>query len=124
MHYLLVFIGGGVGSMARLATSSLYGKYDGIGLPFGTLTVNLVGSFIIGLIIEVLALKFSAPDNLRYLLVTGFLGGYTTFSAFSLECSSMLARGDYLNMISYSLISVIGAILMVVLATYLVRVTF
>lgn len=119
--YLMVFLGGGVGAMSRLAVSSFVGKQAGGDFPWGTLIVNLIGAFAIGLIVEMLALKFSASQNLRYLLVTGFLGGFTTFSAFSLESTLMLTKGDYISLAGYVAASVIGTILMVLAATHLVR---
>lgn len=119
--YLMVFLGGGAGAMSRLAVSSFVSKQAGGDFPWGTLVVNLIGAFAIGVIVEILALKFSASQNIRYLLVTGFLGGFTTFSAFSLESTLMLTKGDYISLIGYVTASVIGTILMVLAATHLVR---
>lgn len=87
--YLLVFVGGGIGSMARLFVTSFAGKQMRTAFPWGTVAVNLLGALVIGLLIELMALRWSAPEAQGYLLVTGFLGGFTTFSAFSLETASM-----------------------------------
>lgn len=76
--YILVFVGGGVGSMARLFVTSLVGKQVGTVFPWGTLAVNLFGALVIGVLIELMALRWSTPESQRYLLVTGFLGGFTT----------------------------------------------
>lgn len=121
MNYLLIFLGGGLGSVARFFTSSVIGKYSGINFPWGTLGVNLIGAFLIGLIVEILGLKLNLPENWRFFLVTGFLGGFTTFSAFSLESSLMLSKGEYVNLIAYISLSVIGTITLVLLATHTAR---
>jgi CrcB protein len=66
----------------------------GPGFPWGTLTVNVVGCFVIGVFAEMIARRFGASADLRLLLITGFLGGFTTFSAFSLDAISLFERGD------------------------------
>lgn len=119
--YTLVFLGGGIGSMARLFVTSLIGKQVGAAFPWGTLAVNLVGALLIGLLIELMALRWSAPESQRYLLVTGFLGGFTTFSAFSLETASMCTRGDWIMAAAYVLASVIGTVVLVILSIHLLR---
>lgn len=121
MNYLIVFIGGGLGSMSRLFVSSQVGKFAGTGFPWGTLAVNLLGALIIGVLIEFMAIKWSASEYQRYLLVTGFLGGFTTFSAFSLETASMWMRGDWLAALAYVLASVIGTVALVILGTHMLR---
>ncbi len=120
-RFLLIFLGGGLGSVSRFACSSLAGRVMGLQFPYGTLAVNLIGAFLIGIIVELMALKLSAPDHMRLLLVTGFLGGFTTFSAFSLETALMLQRGDYRQMLCYVLASVIGTVALVLCGTWLVR---
>ncbi len=119
--YMLVFVGGGIGSMARLFVTSLVGKQVGTAFPWGTLAVNLVGALVIGLLIELMALKWSASMAHRYLLVTGFLGGFTTFSAFSLETASMCVRGDWIMAFAYILASVLGTVGLVLLSIHLLR---
>jgi CrcB protein len=119
--YLLVFVGGGIGSMARLFVTSFTGKQIGTAFPWGTLSVNLLGALVIGLLIELMALRWSAPEAQRYLLVTGFLGGFTTFSAFSLETASMCTRGDWIMAVAYVLASVIGTVGLVILSIHLLR---
>lgn len=119
--YLLVFFGGGIGSMARLFVTSFVGKQTSTTFPWGTLTVNLLGALMIGLLIELMALRWSAPETQRYLLITGFLGGFTTFSAFSLETASMCVRGDWMMAAAYVLASVIGTVGLVILSIHLLR---
>lgn len=124
ISYLAVFIGGGVGSVARLFVSSQMAKHLGAGFPWGTLAVNLIGAVLIALIIELGALKFQISEQVKYLLVTGFLGGFTTFSAFSLETASMWMRADYVMATTYVTVSVIGTVGLVLLTTYAVRSAF
>jgi len=121
-NLFLVFLGGGVGSMARYGMMQLISRATpGSNFPWHTLGVNISGAFIIGLLIEILALRVSAPAPLRYLLVTGFIGGYTTFSAFSMEMALMLERGDYVYSALYALASVIGTVAVVFAGMALVR---
>jgi CrcB protein len=82
----------------------------GPGYPYGTLFVNIVGSFLMGILIEVIALRWSPSPELRVLLVTGFLGGFTTFSAFSLDVALMVERGETFSAAAYVLMSVLLSI--------------
>ena len=108
---LLVAIGGGLGSVARFSISLLQKNYQ---FPFGTLIVNLIGSFLIGFIMAISLLKNNF-DNWRLLLVTGICGGFTTFSAFSWECFELFQQQRYLTAFSYIIVSIIIGIA----ATYL-----
>lgn len=119
--YLAIFMGGGLGSVSRFVISSLISKNTAESFPLGTLAVNLIGAFLIGALIEFLALRYSAAENLRYFLVTGFLGGFTTFSAFSLESASMWMKAEYWSLVVYVLASVVGTIVAVIAAIHLVR---
>ncbi|WP_399681994.1 CrcB family protein, partial [Xenophilus sp.] len=85
MEFLIVFLGGGLGSAMRHGVNVLAARYVASGFPFGTLAINVLGSFVMGLIVELLALRMGLPQNLRLFLTTGILGGFTTFSTFSLE---------------------------------------
>jgi len=113
MNFLLVFIGGGLGSVARFVMMKAIGRVMGSDFPWHTLGVNLTGALIIGALAEFLALRVSGVETARLLLVTGFLGGFTTFSAFSLEGALMWEKGDYLTLASYVSASVIGTIIAV-----------
>ncbi len=118
----LIFLGGGAGSVARYGMMNLISRYtNGAAFPWHTLGVNMTGAFIIGILMEVLALRMSMPQPSRFLLVTGFLGGFTTFSAFSLESALMLEKGDYVNMAAYIAASVIGTIAAVFIGSNLVK---
>lgn len=85
MNLLLVFIGGGIGSVCRMLTDKAVGAALGDKFPFGTLVVNVLGCFVIGLLIPAWSGQRSEPYAMRLLIVTGFLGGFTTFSAFGLQ---------------------------------------
>ena len=119
---LLIFLGGGAGSMARYGMMQLISRANpGSNVPWHTLGVNVIGAFIIGLLIEILALRIAMPAPSRYFLVTGFLGGFTTFSAFSMETALMLERGDYMTGLLYAVASVIGTVAAVLVGTALVK---
>jgi CrcB protein len=108
---LFVFIGGGVGSLARYLIGVGAMKSLGSGWPYGTFTVNLVGGFVMGWLVGWLALKGGADqERWRVLLGVGVLGGFTTFSSFSLETALMIERRQYGHAAGYVAASVILAI--------------
>ncbi|AXS42637.1 fluoride efflux transporter CrcB [Breoghania sp. L-A4] len=110
-HLLLVALGGGVGAGLRHLVSLATLRLIGPGFPWGTVTVNVAGSFVMGLFIAWLArysdLLGGAAQDVRYLLATGLLGGFTTFSAFSLDFAVMWERGDLGLAGAYALASVL-----------------
>ncbi len=116
MKLFLVFIGGGTGSMLRYLIAKLFDTK----FPHQTMLVNLVGSFLIGLLIG-LSLKNSLSDNYKLLLATGFCGGFTTFSTFAFESHQMLKSGDLFHFFIYVLGSLLVALLMVFLGIYLAK---
>jgi len=91
---LLVFVGGGIGSVLRYGVNRLGVAWFGPTVPAGTLAVNIIGSFLMGLAAALLAEGPSASQPLRLFLTTGVLGGFTTFSAFSLDALSLWQRGQ------------------------------
>jgi fluoride exporter len=93
MKYMMVGIGGGIGSVLRFWVSSYLGERIGTRFPFA---VNITGSFLIGLIVTLLASKANWDPNWRYLLPIGFIGGYTTFSAFEYETLRSMQDGRIL----------------------------
>ncbi len=95
----------------------------GPGFPWGTMIVNILGSFIMGLFIALLGRKLQATNELRLLVATGFLGGFTTFSAFSLDVAVMWERGDVSSVITYVLASVLLSITALFVGLWLVRAT-
>jgi len=84
-RYLLVALGGALGSMARFWMSGFAPRVFGIGFPYATLLVNLLGSFLISLVMGVALSSTLVPVNLRIFLTTGIMGGFTTYSAFNYE---------------------------------------
>lgn len=108
--YLLVFLGGGLGSAARYAATSAVGRATGQSFPWGTLFVNVAGSLAMGIVIAWLARRSGGDATLRLLLATGFLGGFTTFSAFSLDAVSLYERGAHASAALYVLASVAASI--------------
>ena len=94
MNYVLVFIGGGLGASLRHAVNMLCARCIGTGFPYGTFIINITGSIVMGLIAGYLAFKGEASQPWRLFLMTGVLGGYTTFSAFSLDAVLLYERGE------------------------------
>jgi fluoride exporter len=120
-HILLVALGGAVGSVARYLTGQATLRLFGPGFPWGTLAVNIAGSLAIGIFAELIARRFESSPELRLFIITGFLGGFTTFSAFSLEVSAMAERGDYVWAAAYILISIVISVAAVFAGLALVR---
>lgn len=107
---VLVFIGGGLGSVLRWLSGLGAARLLGTGMPYGTLFVNLVGGFVIGLLARVLVTLPNEGINPRLLLITGVLGGFTTFSAFSLDAATLWLSERSGAAILYVLLSVIGSL--------------
>ena len=121
MNYVLVFVGGGLGSVLRHIVNVLCARGIGIGFPYGTFVVNITGSLVMGLIAGYLAFKGEASQPWRLFLMTGILGGYTTFSAFSLDAALLYERGELGLAAFYVLGSVLFSILGLFAGLALVR---
>lgn len=108
---LLVALGGAIGSTARYLTGVQAMRLFGAAWPFGTFTVNVVGGFLMGLLAAWLAHRGDAnQENWRLLIGVGVMGGFTTFSAFSLEVALMIQRRDYVGAFIYVFASVMLSI--------------
>src|ERR1700704_3023871 len=94
MNYLLVFVGGGIGSTLRHIVHVVCPRFLGTNFPYHTFIINISGSTIMGLIAGYLAFRGEASQSWRLFLMTGILGGYTTFSAFSLDAALLYERGE------------------------------
>jgi CrcB protein len=109
MKYLMVAIGGALGSVLRFWLGSYIGGRLGSRFPYGTFAVNMTGSFLIGMVLTVLAEKTQWSMNWRYLIAIGFIGGYTTFSAFEYETFRLFQDGEMRSvMLNVTLSVVIG----------------
>lgn len=109
MNLLLVMLGGAIGAGARHLVGRAALALAGPGWPWGTLTVNIAGGLLMGLIAGTLA-RGGGGEAARLLLGTGVLGGFTTFSAFSLEVATMMERGALVAAALYAGLSVAGAV--------------
>jgi fluoride exporter len=118
---LAIFLGGGLGALTRHYSVLGAARLLGDAFPYGTLFVNVLGSFLIGVIIELGALKWQVSPELRALMVTGFLGGFTTFSAFSLDVLKLADTGHATAAAVYAGASVFLSLLAVFAATHLLR---
>jgi CrcB protein len=110
MGYLIVFLGGGVGAAMRHGINIGMGRALGAGFPYATLLINITGSLIMGLVAAYFAFKGDASQHWRLFLTTGILGGYTTFSAFSLDAALLYERGEVGLAALYVLLSVVLSI--------------
>src|ERR1700684_1331008 len=106
MNYLLVFIGGGLGSSLRHTINVVSARYLGTVFSYHNFIINITGSIVMGLIAGYLAFKGEAALPWRLFLMTGILGGYTTFSAFSLDTAVLYERGE----IGLALFYVLGSV--------------
>lgn len=117
---LLVFFGGGVGSVLRY----IIGKYlnnPNDGIPYGTFAANIIGSLLIGIILGLAAKNDTLTSNQTLLLATGFCGGFTTFSTFAYENHVLLKSGDFTSFALYTIGSFIIGFLAVFLGIFLVK---
>jgi CrcB protein len=107
----LVLVGGAIGSVLRYQFGRLSMRLFGTGWPWGTLGVNIIGGFLMGLLAGWLALRSqTSGEYLRLFIGVGILGGFTTFSAFSLEVMLMIQRSEINSAVAYILTSVVAAV--------------
>lgn len=120
-HVFLVAAGGAIGAVLRHLTNLAAMRAFGSAFPWGTLGVNVVGCFTMGLFIELLARRFGDSNEIRLFVATGLLGGFTTFSAFSLDFVALYQRAELLNAFIYVTASVLISILALFLGLWVAK---
>jgi CrcB protein len=118
---LLVASGGAIGSVARYLVGILMTRVFGASFPLGTLAVNVIGGLLMGLFIELLGRRFDGSNELRLFVAVGIMGGFTTFSSFSLDVAVLWERGEVFTALIYVLLSVILSIGALFLGLWLAR---
>ena len=113
MNFFWVALGGAVGSVARFGVNFAAPRLFGIDFPWATLIVNILGSLVMGFLAAFLAEKYADQADLRLFLLTGVLGGFTTFSAFSLDVFNLVQRGENSMALVYAVASVVLSIIAV-----------
>ena len=118
---LFIGAGGALGAMLRYLVVLASSRVFGASFPYGTLTVNIVGSVLMGMIVAHAMHHESLSDEMRGLIITGFLGGFTTFSAFSLDVVSLFERGDNMAVIGYIMGSIILSVVGLMLGMSVIK---
>jgi CrcB protein len=121
--YVLVFVGGGVGAALRHGVNVAFARWFGTSFLFHTLFENISGSIIMGLLVTYFAMTAGTSQSLRLFVATGILGGYTTFSAFSLETVLLIERHQYGLASIYVAASVVASVAGLALGAELIRFT-
>ena len=114
IHILAVALGGALGASLRYYLSSLFGSH-------GIIIINILGCFVIGMLVSLFALKISVNQTTNLFLTVGILGGFTTFSAFSMEAIHMIDTHKYIHAVAYITASVGGGLIAFILGRYLVK---
>ena len=121
MNWLAVAIGGALGSVARYALSSWIFDITSHKFPYATLIVNVAGSFVMGILFVVVVERAALPAEMRSLLMIGFIGAFTTFSAFSLDALGLWQNGHVLMSVIYMITTVILCLVAISIAIWLTR---
>ena len=116
-----VAVGGALGSVTRYLVGIGSGKLFGTSFPWGTLIINVTGSFLIGAFVGLFATRWDLPQAARIFLTVGICGGYTTFSTFSLDAWYLIERGQNVASLAYMLLSVVLSVMALIGALQLVR---
>lgn len=119
--YFIVFVGGGLGAALRHGVNRGALALFGPAFPYGTLLVNVIGALLMGALAELFLMKSGLSQEFKLFLTTGLLGGFTTFSAFSLEAGLMWQRSDYATLAAYAVGSVVLSIAALFLGMAAVR---
>ncbi len=121
MQWLAVALGGALGSMARYALSTWIFQVSSHKFPYATLTVNVLGSFVMGILFVVIVERAALPLEMRSLLMIGFIGAFTTFSTFSLDALGLWQNGHLFMALIYTLATVILCLIAISSAIWLTR---
>lgn len=121
MRFLLVFLGSGIGGVLRHGAGLLAMRLMGADFPYGTLAINVLGSALMGLIAGLFAALDPSTQDARLFLTTGIIGGFTTFSTFSLDVVSLWQRGEQAASVAYLVASLVVSVTALVLSLALVR---
>ena len=121
---LVIFLGGGTGATLRYLISELIYRTFPSFVGYGTISVNLIGAFLMGALFYFISSKLLINEHIKIFLTIGFLGGFTTFSSFNLDFYNLLEASNYLQAILYVLISLIGTIILFFLGFNLVKFLF
>ena len=121
MHWLAVAMGGALGSMARYALSTWIFQVSNHKFPYATLTVNVLGSLVMGVLFVVIVEKTALPSEMRSLLMIGFIGAFTTFSTFSLDALGLWQNGHLFMALIYTLATVVLCLIAISSAIWLTR---
>ena len=120
-HLLIVALGGAIGAAIRHLVNLGSLRLVGPAFPWGTMAINIAGSFAMGVFVELLARRFNASNELRLFVATGILGGFTTFSAFSLDFAVLWEKGAAASALAYALASVVGSLIAIFAGLWLAR---
>ncbi len=118
LNAIAVFIGGGIGAVLRFLTSLTYMRFFNFNFPLATLTVNLIGSLVLGVLVAYFDGTTDIPENVKCAMTIGLCGGFTTFSTFAFEVFDIIKRGDYFIAIYYTILSVFLCILVAAAGYY------
>lgn len=121
MNILLVALGGAIGACLRHLINTGAARLSTSAFPWWTIVINVVGCFVMGLFIGSLARRGETSDGLRLFVATGVLGGFTTFSAFSLDFASLWQRGELFGALGYAIGSVILSLIAVFVGLWVAR---
>jgi CrcB protein len=121
MNWIAVAIGGALGAMARYGVSTLVFDASSQRFPYATLSVNVLGSFLIGILFVLIVEKSLLPPEMRSILMVGFLGAFTTFSTFSLDALGLWQNGHLLLALVYALGTVVLCLAAISIAVWLTR---